>query len=107
MTNVASLIAVLREWLRQPAPPNTIGDLDSFDCRTAILRGILENEPFVLHADTTREAIEQVVGAGDRGWRVVANQRGNINLVLPPGDDTALPGWYCYLRSPRSSPGRL
>jgi hypothetical protein len=107
VNDVASLIALVREWLEQPTPPNTIGDLDTFDRRTSILRGMLGGEPFLLHADTTRQAIEQVAAAPPEGWRVVANQRGKINLDLPPGDDPALPGWHCYLRSPRRSPGRL
>jgi hypothetical protein len=106
---VPALIQVLRYWLDHTdhAPALTIGNLEQADRHTAIVTGHLEGESFVLHADTTQEAVRQVVAAGHSGWRVVANQRYNVNLVLPAGPFDRLRGWYCYLRDPRVRPGLL
>lgn len=104
---VDELVMVLRHWLAQEAPPDTVGDLRAVDRRTPVLRGEVDGQRLVLHADTTQEAVRHIVAAPVAGWRVVANQRGRINLVLPPGDEPSLAGWYCYLLEPRVRPGPL
>jgi hypothetical protein len=64
-----------------------------------------------LNADTKRAAVAAFLRDSatnpQRPWRVIANARGRVNMVLPNPDAAPLPGWYAYLTRPLSRPGRI
>ena len=101
----SELMEVLREWLSRSRAA-TIGDVGSFGGRAWLLID-LGGEEVALNADTKRSAIETVVSDSatdpESPWRIVANNRGRFNKVLPGLDP--LPGWYAYLKRPRSEEG--
>ena len=96
----AHLIETLRGWLMNSAAP-TIGDTSGFHGRFWVSVEI-GNHRIRLAADTTREAVQRVVDEiathPDRPWRVVANEQGRVNKVLPTL--RVEPGWYAYLIRP-------
>jgi hypothetical protein len=89
------LVSLLAWWLAN-SDAKTLGSLDG-PGNTRVIKGAVRNFRFRVNADTRRDAVEQIVRAHPRGWRVVANARGNVNLVLPATEHVAIPGWYCYL----------
>ena len=91
------LLVALRQWLRSSSAP-TIGDTKLFRGRPWITIEIGSSR-VKINADTTREAVRNIVGAvggnPNKPWRVVANQNGRINKVVVT--DSREPGWYAYL----------
>jgi hypothetical protein len=104
------LLRTLTRWLGKSSAA-TIGDVGVFGGR-AYLRIDLDGIEAVLNADTKRAAVTAYVRLArrdgpDAPWRVIANRRGVLNKVLPDAAIDALPGWYCYLTHPRTTPGPL
>ncbi len=64
-----------------------------------------------LNADTTRQAVQAYVlrNSSNPGqpWRVIRNQRGRINNVLPGVNAEPLSGWFAYLREPLPDEGYI
>jgi hypothetical protein len=104
------LLRTLTRWLRESSSA-TIGDVGAFGGR-AHLRIDLNGIEAVLNADTKRAAVTAYVHLArqdgpDAPWQVIANRRGVLNKVVPSVAIDALPGWYCYLTHPRTTPGPL
>jgi len=91
------LLDALREWLNSSDAP-TIGDTSLFHGRYWVTVEV-GTRRVKIAADTTREAVRSVVVAlaanPNRSWRVVANQNGRINKVVPTASVEL--GWYAYL----------
>lgn len=104
------LLRTLTRWLDESSAA-TIGDVGAFGGR-AHLRIDLNGTEAVLKADTKRAAVTAYTHLArrdgpDTPWKVVANRRGMVNKVLPDAAIDALPGWYCYLTHPLTTPGQL
>jgi hypothetical protein len=80
------LMSLLRTWLSDSDSP-TIGDTSRY------------HGAFWGTADTTRQAVEQVldevVAHPERPWRVLRNRRGRITKVQ--ATEREVPGWYAYI----------
>lgn len=101
------LAATLNRWLRESSAA-TIGDVGTYGGR-AHLHLAIDGYEAALNADTKRGAINEHVRlvareGPDADWRVVANDRGVVNKVVPTISVDRLHGWYCYLTTPLSSP---
>jgi hypothetical protein len=104
------LLRILMRWLEESSAA-TIGDVGTFGGR-AHLRIDLDGTEVVLNADTKRAAVTAYTHLArrhgpDAPWKVIGNRRGVVNKVLPGAAIDAIPGWYCYLSHPRTTPGPL
>jgi hypothetical protein len=92
------LVDLLEHWLSASSKP-TLGNTGAFG-GSPWLTATTSEGVMRVNADTTRDAVEQVVhayrGSSGAPWVVVANRRGRFNRVeLSPESSTA--GWYAYL----------
>lgn len=105
----AELVALLRQWLDESSA-STLGKVGTFGGQ-AWLSVDVGGRAVVLNADTKRSAVVVFVREHDddseRPWRVVANNRGRINKVLPWPSAEPLPGWYAYLTRPLPEEGAI
>jgi hypothetical protein len=92
-----ALLSILRTWLLNSDSP-TIGDTRRYHGAfwgTADIGG----HRVRIAADTTREAVERVVGEiaahPERPWRVLRNRRGRITKVQ--ATEREVSGWYAYI----------
>ncbi len=103
----AELIEALRRWF-DDTDEDTIGDL-KFG-RAPWLSFETSQGPADLNADTRRTAIERMLRHSSRKpdapWRVIENNRGNVNKIVFDTTDTH-EGWYAYLREALTAPQEL
>jgi hypothetical protein len=103
----SELVELLGRWLAASRVA-TLGDVASFGGKPWVIVELTDRR-VVLNADTKRRAVEAFLhesgDAPERPWRVIANQRGRVNKVLPgPG---LSPGWYAYLEPPLDAEGSI
>ncbi len=105
----AELVNVLSRWLTESGA-STVGDVGTFGGRPWLIIGV-GRQLVALNADTKRAAVETFVRGSrpnpDRPWRVIANNRGRVNKVLPGPGPEPLPGWYAYLTRPMVAEGSI
>jgi hypothetical protein len=91
------LISILQGWLADSSAP-TVGDTRRYHGAFWVTAEI-GGHKVRLAADTTREAVQQVVdelsGRPDVPWRVIRNQRGQVTKVQATSQPIV--GWYAYV----------
>ena len=97
VTSKQEFVELLREWAE--TSEETIGeDVGSYG-GTPWLYVELENDRFVLNADTTREGVEQFLGfheSDGSAWYVIPNARGVANKVTSDPDRRPIRGFFMY-----------
>jgi len=107
----SQLHALLSTWLAQ-SDADRLGDTTTFGGSACVTIELGADRIAVLNADTKRDAVEQYVTDADRRgseetWAVIPNRNGKVNKVTFRADRQEVSGWFCYLRTPLSSPADL
>ncbi|MFF2620316.1 hypothetical protein [Oerskovia jenensis] len=102
------LIAWLTQW-RDATSAASIGDRATYGGRKLIEAQVAGRDVF-LNADTSRDAVEQLLAHAARGplaWSAITNRNGVVNKITFQPDGARTPGWYCYLAAAQAGEGRL
>ncbi len=104
LTSKTELLDALGWWLSE-SKANTIGSTASFGGQPWVYSTVGDHR-IHLNADTTRQAVEQVIAMHDQDplvrWCVIENRRGRINKVVVGPLCAPLAGWFAYLDKPLS-----
>jgi hypothetical protein len=108
--SVTELESLLDNWFRSSGQ-HTVGEVGTFGGAPLITVRTPVWE-FVLNRDTKRAAVAAFLsaaraagGAARLPWHAAPNARGVANRMSYRPDDMPTPGWYAYLRAPRTPTG--
>lgn len=102
------LVAWLTQW-RDTTSATSIGDRKTYGGRKLIDAQVAGRDVF-LNADTSRDAVEQLLAHAARGplvWSTIRNRNGIVNKITFQPDGARTPGWYCYLTAAQAGEGQL
>ena len=89
------LYQILKWWIRL-SNSETIGNLDSMNGNTPLIKVIRENNSYYINADSKKTGVTAFLTNKDNPWHLIVNERGVRNRITNNFSKQPLTGLYIY-----------